>query len=78
MSYHIRSIASKKVRVNDGTARSTVIYKRKRNDCEDIQNKMEKKIVKDTHIKIFRLNEMVSVHIYWKVHFIQFVCCEIT
>lgn len=38
MSYHIGSIASKKVRVNDGTACSTVIYKRKRNDCEDIRN----------------------------------------
>lgn len=73
MSYHIRSIASMKVRVNDGTACSTVIYKRKRNDCEDIQNKIKKKVVKDTHIKIFRLNEMVSVqYVYWKVHFIQF------
>lgn len=54
MSYHIGSIASKKVRVNDGTACSTVIYKRKRNDCEDIYEMKkikEKKIEKDTHIK---------------------------
>lgn len=50
---------------------------------EDIpmKNGGKKKLWK-THIyihNIFRLNEMVSVrYSYWKVHFIPFVCCEVT